>query len=172
MKFLQDYPRSPPVLRLISPALSLEEGVEASMSFSEFLALSASGDVPLEAPAAVPPAAPSPAGKALSMSHYLDLPEDGWNPNTMLLDLIVRVRKTIAARARVQLENAVHGVPTLGTFWHSYTAVLPTTLHASEVEEGGKILMPTSALEEITQFDDIAPPIFHLHHPGQKTAAR
>lgn len=40
-----------------------------------------------------------------------------------------------------------------------------------EDEFGGKVILPTSALEEITQFED-ASPVFHMHDPASRLAQR
>lgn len=58
----------------------------------------------------------------------------------------------------------------MGNFWRSFSAVLPTTFGRKEIEDGGKIILPTSALEDLSQdMDRFSHPFFGgISHSGNQ----
>ncbi len=76
----------------------------------------------------------------------------------------------IESGAQVDIEAGREGysLPTVGNFWRSFSAVLPGTFGRKEVEDGGKIILPMSALEDLSQdMDKFSHPFFGgISHSG------
>jgi hypothetical protein len=91
----------------------------------------------------------------LSFSMQLeDASKKGWNRNLSVFDIIRSIREAlIKSGARVDMSTASpdYGLPTINSFWRRYTARTPASFNRPEVEAGGKIILPVSAIEELTR---------------------
>ncbi len=71
-----------------------------------------------------------------------------------VFDMIIAIRESLAkSGARVDMTTATagYGLPTVNSFWRKYTARSPASFNRPEVEQGGKIILPVSAIEELTR---------------------
>ncbi|PRP87573.1 hypothetical protein PROFUN_04600 [Planoprotostelium fungivorum] len=81
-----------------------------------------------------------------------------WNQDVSLLEMIQMIRTYIldSQTSSVLTDNGLdnYSLSTVGGFWRFYTAVTPSTVSLpTELESGGKIILPSDALEELTQND-------------------
>lgn len=78
----------------------------------------------------------------------------GWSKNISILEIVSLIREAlIKTGARVDMATATpnYGLPTINSFWHSYSVLSPAHFNKPEVEQGGKIILPLSAIEELTR---------------------
>ncbi len=155
LKFPPDYPYQPPMLRLIRPGLRLENpittlnvgyGVKLEDSMP-----SASEEGSVSAPATETGKPVNP----LSLSMQLeDASRKAWSSKLTVIDIVKNIKESlIRSGARVDMTTATpdYGLPTVNSFWRRYTVRSPKSLDRSEVETSGKIILPVSAIEEITR---------------------
>eukprot|EP01113_Clastostelium_recurvatum_P029099 TRINITY_DN3512_c0_g1_i2.p1 TRINITY_DN3512_c0_g1~~TRINITY_DN3512_c0_g1_i2.p1 ORF type:complete len:1140 (-),score=254.19 TRINITY_DN3512_c0_g1_i2:51-3470(-) len=109
-----------------------------------------------------PPGSPS-SRPSLAVSRVLEtqIGRSGWNPSSVRLDdIIMGIRTQLIRRGEVDLDTASEAylLPTVGGFWKVYNA-LSVDLGASDtkqrenLEYGGKLILPASAIEELSQYD-------------------
>lgn len=75
-----------------------------------------------------------------------------WKPTNSVFDLITDLRDSlIRGDARVDMSSAVpdYGLPTINAFWRRYYVRSPEAFARPDVEGGGKLILPVSAIEEM-----------------------
>lgn len=127
MKFLPDYPNSAPLFRVISPHLNFADGTVMAAAIAHAVATAGEKEaMQVDSGNAVPAAAQKPAAaapmpspflkpgesrnakkKALSVSSHLEAHEEGWNADTCISDLLIRIRNKLQSGARVDLTSDV-----------------------------------------------------------------
>ena len=77
-----------------------------------------------------------------------------WNINSTVVDYIQQIRSFLLQNgAKVDINAApseAYPMPTFGNFWRSYRAVTPQSFGRPELEHGGKMVLPASALEDLS----------------------
>lgn len=82
--------------------------------------------------------------------------EEDWNSEHSLMEVIQQIRTYIIdSGAEVEKDTALENYPltTVGGFWKYFTAVTPKSVTRQDLESGGKLILPPSALEELTSHD-------------------
>jgi len=154
IKFAPDYPHSAPQFRLIRPGLRLDKPI-VSLNAGHGISLRDStprpdGDHVQEASTIT-----SRGSNPLTFSTQLEgASKKGWSKNISILEIVSLIREAlIKTGARVDMATATpnYGLPTINSFWHSYSVLSPAHFNKPEVEQGGKIILPLSAIEELTR---------------------
>eukprot|EP01117_Protostelium_nocturnum_P006305 TRINITY_DN2276_c1_g1_i1.p1 TRINITY_DN2276_c1_g1~~TRINITY_DN2276_c1_g1_i1.p1 ORF type:complete len:987 (-),score=366.44 TRINITY_DN2276_c1_g1_i1:33-2858(-) len=82
--------------------------------------------------------------------------DEPWNAQHSLIEVIQQIRTYIIdSGAEVDDDPALLNYPleTVGGFWKYFDAVVPKSAGRSDLEGGGKIILPPSALAELTSHD-------------------
>lgn len=156
MKFPLNFPHAPPMFRIIRPRF---ENIDVD------IVLPSKSPLTTTTTSTTSNANSSPSGrKSLTVSRAIEKSKDNWVPSTAIIDYIQQIRSFIIdIGAKVDLECGLEGysLPTIGNFWRSFTAISPNRFGRPEIEDGGKIILPTSALEDLSQeLDKFSHPFF------------
>lgn len=129
MKFPPDFPENAPLFRIIRPRF---KNIEMDLIVGEM----------------------NEGRKSMTVSRALEKSQGSWKTNTSVVDLIQQLRTFLLENnATIDMDSGSEGyaLPTVGGFWRSYSAISPKTFGKTELENGGKIILPSSALEELSQ---------------------
>lgn len=164
MKFPPNYPETAPQFRLVRPGLRMLKPISSlnvghGISVEDSVPCPDGEDVAEAASSSSTSITPSSDSmdevNPLSFSMQIeDASKKGWNPNMSVFDMIIAIRESLAkSGARVDMTTATagYGLPTVNSFWRKYTARSPASFNRPEVEQGGKIILPVSAIEELTR---------------------
>lgn len=116
---------------------------------------------------------PDKPKRGLSISHNFESALSNWDPSFSVVDILKQLHLLIQKQV-VDVEHAddEYAIPTVGTFWRLYTCesagksieINVTTFDANpcigdrlDIEHGGKIVLPPSAIEDLAsqEFGDV-----------------
>lgn len=141
IKFDRSYPSQPPLFRLVRPRF--QEHSDADLF---------QGIFDLESASSSSSAGPDLSSRAsLSTSVQLERHTRSWNPDMSLLDLFKRIREVISTSLslRIDMASTKDGIATVGNFWQQFAVLPAANYDCTDATIGGKILLPSSALEDI-----------------------
>eukprot|EP01114_Cavostelium_apophysatum_P014512 TRINITY_DN3787_c0_g1_i6.p1 TRINITY_DN3787_c0_g1~~TRINITY_DN3787_c0_g1_i6.p1 ORF type:complete len:1009 (+),score=225.69 TRINITY_DN3787_c0_g1_i6:144-3170(+) len=158
MKFPPNYPHEPPLFRIVKPRfknIEVEVRLNTSGTFDKSGATTtvSSGMIEESSQTEGGEAEPGRERRSLSVSRVLERDKAGWTPTLSILEIIQQIRTFfLESGAKIDVENTLEGysLPTVGKFWRSFSCVTPDTFGKKEIENGGKIILPMSALEELS----------------------
>lgn len=149
MKFPPNYPNQPPHFRIIRPRF---QNIEVELTMTNQSGTTTISSNTLDT---LNGANTALSRKSLSVSRVLEKSKDSWIPSSSIADIIQQIRTFfLESGAHIDVDSSAEGysLPTIGGFWKSLTCVSPATVNKStELEGGGKIILPPSALEDLSQ---------------------
>lgn len=92
---------------------------------------------------------PTSSRRGLSISHQFERALTHWDPTASAIDLLKQLHDVVQQQ-KVDLEHAddEYAIPTVGSFWRLYTC-LEIEAERKDIEGGGKIVLPPSAIEDL-----------------------
>jgi len=171
MKFPPDYPISSlnPSFRIVHPRfvdvdidlspcsheITAENDIDRIHAHSSLSSNSGYGEMMTSSIVDSADSSPLP-NRSVSLASLLDQVKSKWNCTTTIFDIAQHLRQILFdCDIHVDMESGLEGysIPTLGKFWRSFMSVSAMECHRTDLENGGKILLPQSVLEELTQYD-------------------
>lgn len=171
LKFPSDFPNHPPLLRIIHPRFKNVEDATVLNASIEFLAqLDGKSDTMSDDGASFDRAKLT-ASRAIELGSKAIVEWDPQDPPS-ISTLVQQIRATFenhSSQLQVDLDaTAESSLPTIGGFWRAYDWTPAHEAGRADIEGGGRIVLPGSALE-IMQ-DDLEGPLGGLYQSGSLNA--